>query len=101
MHTDIPNHEPGLLLMTCGNTQPIRPSMGAWLTYGLGTENANLPGFVALCPGMPGIGPSMWANSFLPGIFQGTHVNTTNMEPTRVIDNLTNGYLGEAGQRRQ
>jgi hypothetical protein len=47
MHTNIPNHEPGLLLMTCGNTQAIRPSMGSWLTYGLGTENQNRPGFVS------------------------------------------------------
>ena len=58
MHTDIPNHEPALLMMTCGNTQPIRPSMGSWLTYGLGTENQNLPGFVVLCPGKPVVGPA-------------------------------------------
>src|SRR5437016_8487588 len=45
MHTDIPNHEPGLLMMNSGNTQPTRPSLGSWLTYGLGTENQNLPGY--------------------------------------------------------
>ena len=75
MHTDIPNHEPGLLMMNSGNMQPIRPSLGSWLTYGLGTENQNLPGFVVLCPGKPVVGPQLWSNSFLPGIFQGTHIN--------------------------
>ena len=53
MHTDNPNHEPALLMMNSGNQQPIRPSLGSWITYGLGTENQNLPGFVALCPGKP------------------------------------------------
>src|SRR3954470_22469549 len=45
MHADVPNHEPSLLLMNCGESRLIRPSMGSWLTYGLGTENQNLPGF--------------------------------------------------------
>src|SRR5262249_46310433 len=51
MHTDLPNHEPSLMLMNCGDSLMIRPSMGSWVTYGLGTENQNLPGFVAMCPG--------------------------------------------------
>ncbi len=80
MHTNIPNHEPGLLLMTCGNTQAIRPSMGSWLTYGLGTENQNLPGFVVLCPGKPVVGPALWSNSFLPGVFQGCHISEPRPE---------------------
>ena len=67
MHTNVPNHEPGLLLMTCGHNQATRPSMGSWLTYGLGTENQNLPGFVVMCPGKPVVGPALWNNSFLPG----------------------------------
>ena len=53
MYTDNPNHEPSLLMMNSGNMQPIRPSLGSWLTFGLGTENQNLPGFVVLCPGKP------------------------------------------------
>ena len=81
MHTDIPNHEPGLLMMNSGNMQPIRPSMGSWLLYGLGTENQNLPGFVVLCPGKPVVGPQLWSNSFLPGIYQGTHINNTIDRP--------------------
>ena len=53
MHTNIPNHEPSLLMMCSGETQPTRPAMGSWLLYGLGSENQNLPGFVVLCPGKP------------------------------------------------
>ena len=51
MHADVPNHEPSLMLMNCGDARLVRPAAGAWVTYGLGTENQNLPGFVAMCPG--------------------------------------------------
>ena len=51
MHADVPNHEPSLLLMNCGDARQIRPSLGSWLCYGLGSENQNLPAFVAMCPG--------------------------------------------------
>src|SRR5262249_39291747 len=50
MHADVPNHEPSLMLMNCGEARLIRPSMGSWVTYGLGSENQNLPGFIAMCP---------------------------------------------------
>ena len=66
MYTDRPNHEPSLLLMNTGDKQVGRPSLGSWLTYGLGSENQNLPGFVVLCPGFPVIGPQLWASTFLP-----------------------------------
>ena len=62
MHADVPNHEPGLLLMHSGNIQPVRPSMGSWMSYGLGSENKNLPSFVCLCPGLPVVGPQLWSN---------------------------------------
>ena len=58
MYTDRPNHEPSLFLMNCGEKIPGRPSMGSWLTYGLGTENQNLPGYMVLCPGLPVVGTS-------------------------------------------
>jgi hypothetical protein len=99
MHTNIPNHEPALLMMCCGDTQPVRPSMGSWLLYGLGTENQNLPGFVVLCPGKPVVGPALWSNSFLPGIFQGTHISKT--DPKGAIPYVNNPYLGRNAQREQ
>src|SRR5258708_37591840 len=52
-HTEIPNHEPALIMMNTGANVSGRPSMGSWLTYGLGTENKNLPSFVVLCPDVP------------------------------------------------
>lgn len=101
MHTNIPNHEPGLLIMNSGHSQPTRPSMGSWLSYGLGTENQNLPGYVVLCPGKPVVGPQLWGNSFLPGIFQGCHINNSNLNPQSVIQHAHNSYLPPAVQRRQ
>ena len=101
MHTNIPNHEPGLLIMNSGNSQPTRPSLGSWLTYGLGTENQNLPGYVVLCPGKPVVGPQLWGNSFLPGIFQGCHINNSKLDPQSVIQHAHNAYLPPAVQRRQ
>jgi hypothetical protein len=99
MHTNVPNHEPSLLMMTCGNQQPIRPSMGSWLTYGLGTENQNLPGFVVLCPGKPVVGPQLWSNSFLPGVFQGCHISS--LDPKKVIEHIENRSLSTDSQRKQ
>lgn len=101
MHTNIPNHEPSLLMMTCGETQPIRPSMGSWLVYGLGTENRNLPGFVVMCPGKPVVGPQLWSNSFLPGIYQGAHINNSRLDPKSVLPNLDNPHLPAAARREQ
>jgi hypothetical protein len=102
MHTNIPNHEPSLLMMNSGETQPTRPAMGSWLLYGLGTENQNLPGFVVLCPGKPVVGPQLWSNSFLPGVFQGTHINHANsLDPKKVIRHVDNQYLTRTAQRRQ
>jgi hypothetical protein len=101
MHTNTPNHEPSLLLMNSGESQPTRPSMGSWLSYGLGSENQNLPGYVVLCPGKPVVGPQLWSNSFLPGIYQGTHINNARVDPKNVIQNVANGHLPRSAQRRQ
>jgi Protein of unknown function (DUF1501) len=76
VYTDIPNHEPSCLMMNTGANQAGRPSVGAWLTYGLGTENQNLPGYVVLCPDVPTtVGPPLWSNGFLPAIHQGTYIS--------------------------
>ena len=100
MYTSTPNHEPGLFMMNSGIQQPTRPCLGSWLTYGLGTENQNLPGFVVLCPGKPVVGPALWSNSFLPGIFQGTHINNSKIDPKKVIGHIDNRQLTPATQRR-
>ena len=77
MHADVPNHEPSLLLMNCGDARQIRPSLGSWVTYGLGSENQNMPGFIAMCPGGYPIQESQnWQAGFLPGAFQGTYIDT-------------------------
>lgn len=100
MHTPTPNHEPGLFMMNSGVQQPIRPSLGSWLSYGLGSENQNLPGYIVLCPGKPVVGPALWSNSFLPGIFQGTHINNSRIDPKQAIGNLSNKNLAPQEQRR-
>lgn len=101
MHSDIPNHEPSLLLMNCGDNALPRPSFGSWVNYGLGTLNENLPGFVVLCPnGFPVVGPKNWRSAFLPGSFQGTHLDTKETEVSRLIENINNPQTPKR-QRRQ
>ncbi len=102
MHADVPNHEPSLLLMNCGDARLIRPSMGSWVTYGLGTENQNLPGFIVMCPGGYPIQESQnWQSGFLPGAFQGTHIDTQHEEVEKLIENIENKYTGRKSQRKQ
>ena len=102
MYTDIPNHEPSMFMMNCGHVQSLRPSYGSWLLYGLGTENQNLPGFVVLCPGLPVNGAANWGNRFLPGVYQGCHLNLRpDFDPRAVIPDLQNPHLSAAAQRRQ
>ncbi len=101
MHTDVPNHEPGLLLMQSGHQQPIRPSMGSWLSYGLGSENENLPPFIALSPGLPVVGPQLWSSAFLPGQHQGVEVDTNHTEVDKLIANIRHPRLSGPDQYRQ
>jgi len=101
MRADVPNHEPSLLLMNCGESRLPRPSMGSWITYGLGTENQNLPGFIAMCPGYPIQESQNWQSAFLPGIFQGTHINTKHEEIEKLIENVKNKFVTTDEQRAQ
>jgi Protein of unknown function (DUF1501) len=101
MHANTPNHEQSMRLMNCGDERLSRPSMGAWVTYGLGSENANLPGFVVLCPGLPVADVSNWRAAFLPGVYQGTHIDTRKTKLEELIDNVTNKSVTKADQRRQ
>jgi hypothetical protein len=75
--------------------------MGSWLTYALGSENQNLPGYVVLCPGKPVVGPQLWSNSFLPGIYQGTQINNASIDPRTIIRDVENRYLSPSQQREQ
>lgn len=100
VHTNVPIHESSLFMMNCGDLQAGRPSMGSWITYGLGTLNQNLPGYVVLCPGVPVVGPPLWNSSFLPAAFQGTHINNKQSSPKEMIPFLSARRTDEA-QRRQ
>lgn len=101
MHTDQPNHEPGLLIMHSGHPQPTRPSMGAWASYGLGSENQNLPAFVAISPGNPVVGPQLWSSAFLPAEHQGMSVDTNLTEVDRLVANIRHPSLSRSDQRDQ
>ena len=102
MVTDIPNHGPSVLMMNTGNSRVGRPSMGSWVTYGLGTENQNLPGFVVLSPSAGGDGGvSRWGSAFLPAVYQGTLVPTVETDPKKQIQFLTNPKLKLEQQRRE
>ena len=102
MHADVPNHEPSLMLMNCGDGRLVRPAAGAWVTYGLGTENQNLPGFVAMCPGgYPIKGTENWRSAFLPGAYQGTYVDTRKKTVEELVEHVRHPVLDRATQRRQ
>lgn len=101
MHTDIPNHEPSLTMLNCGENLMSRPSLGSWITYGLGTENRNLPGFVVLCPGSPVVGSPLWNSSFLPAVYQGTYIPNNESDPDKLIQYIRNKKYSTKQQERQ
>ena len=101
MHTQNPNHTPALFLMNTGSCFSGRPSLGAWLTYGLGTDNENLPGFFVLCPGTPMVGPQLWSSAFLPGTHQGTYVIHNDKDTNKLVPYLKNAKWTREEQRGQ
>ncbi|MSU04743.1 MAG: DUF1501 domain-containing protein [Pedosphaera sp.] len=102
MYAQVPNHEPSLMLMNCGDSVQARPSFGSWALYGLGSENQNLPGFVAMCPGgLPIKDSENWQAGFLPGALQGTFVDPQHRGVEKLIENIRSPYADEAIQRRQ
>jgi hypothetical protein len=102
MVTDIPNDGPSVMMMNTGSSRFGLPSMGSWVTYGLGTQNQNLPGFIVLSPSAAGDGgSSRWGSAFLPAVYQGTLVPTTETDPRKQVQHLTNARLSLAEQRRQ
>ena len=88
MRTDLPAHPQAILQMNVGRIIPGFPSMGSWLTYGLGSENRNLPGFISLCAGVPDVGPQLWSSAFLPAVYQGTYVPSDETDPEKMIQHL-------------
>jgi hypothetical protein len=102
MHADVPNHEPSLMLMNTGEARLIRPSMGSWVTYGLGSENQNLPGFIAMCPGGYPIQETQnWQSGFLPGAYQGTYIDTRHTSLERLVEHIRNHSVTRTQQRSQ
>ena len=102
MHADVPNHEPSLLLLNCGDARQVRPSMGSWMTYGLGTLNQNLPGVVVMCPGGYPIQESQnWQAGFLPGIFQGTYLDTKHSDVEKLVEHVKHNFGSSKQQRAQ
>jgi hypothetical protein len=101
MYTDIPAHEVATLMMNTGS-RLVRPSMGSWVLYGLGSENQDMPGFVSLRPGGPPPGGTAnWQSSFLPGIYQGVSINTKVPTLNQLIENIRNPNTPLPEQRRQ
>ena len=100
-YTDNPNHGPALLLMNNGTVLNTRPSLGSWLSYGLGSENENLPSYVVLCPGRPVRFSILWTSGFLPGAHQGTYINHSEVTPDKLIPYLRNEYSTTDEQAEQ
>lgn len=102
MHTEGVAHGPSTLFLHTGATNLIRPSLGSWLMYGLGTENQNLPGFVQLQPSDTKGGPRNYSNAFLPSVFQGTAIGRANRSVEQMtIDHIRNRQLSEVDVRER
>ena len=103
MWTDIPAHEVATVMMNTGSLRIAKPSLGSWTVYGLGSENQNMPGFISLRPGgaLPPGGSQNWQAAFLPGVYQGTSVNTQAPSVEMMIQNIKNPYIPLKEQRRQ
>lgn len=101
MYSDNGNHGPSLLMMNCGHGLTGRPALGSWVTYGLGTENQNLPGFVVLCPGYPVLGAQLWSSTFLPSVHQGTYIPSGEKEPEKLVANIRNKVYSAEEQKKQ
>jgi hypothetical protein len=102
MHTEGVAHGPATLFLHCGATTNIRPSIGSWVIYGLGTENENLPGFVSIAPSAGNGGARNYGNAFLPAVYQGTALGKAGSPAAQAtIRNLTNPSLSSEAQHGQ
>lgn len=101
MRTDIPNHPQAFVQLHTGSSQFIRPSMGAWMLYGLGSENENLPGFVTISPPIQ-FGAQNYGSAFLPAVYQGTRIGGQKADVgTVTLENIRNSDLPGDLQRKQ
>jgi hypothetical protein len=101
MTTDIPNHPQAFIQLHTGSTQFVRPSLGAWTLYGLGSENENLPGFVTISPPIQ-FGSQNYGSAFLPAVFQGTRIGAQKEENgVASINDIRNPELPGDLQRKQ
>ena len=102
MHTDVPNHPQALIQLHTGSFQFVRPSVGAWVLYGLGTENEDLPGFVTIKPPSRLGGAQNYGSSFLPAVYQGTRIGQTGQAlKDAMIGNIRNPEYSTDVQRKQ
>ena len=102
MQTEGVAHGPATLFLHCGSTTFVRPSMGAWVSYGLGTENQNLPGFVTIAPPSGNGGARNYGNAFLPPVFQGTAIGKAGGSVNDLlIRNLSSPGASDLEQRRR
>ncbi|MCE9530438.1 MAG: DUF1501 domain-containing protein [Planctomycetes bacterium] len=102
MHTEGVAHGPATLFLHCGSTNFVRPSIGSWAVYGLGSENENFPGFISIAPSAGNGGPRNYGNAFLPAVYQGTAVGRAGAPASEAtIRNLSNTQLSRETQRRQ
>ena len=100
--TDIPAHEVAQRFMNTGSLQLPKPSFGSWVVYGLGTDNQNMPGFVVMCPGGYPIQESQnWQSGFLPGVYQGTYIDTKHTQIEKLIENINNARTSPESQKGQ
>jgi hypothetical protein len=102
LHGTNPAHGGACMKLHTGSDNFVRPSLGAWVTYGLGTENANLPGFITICPTLAHGGVINWSSAFLPAPYQGTPLGNASIPSAQArVQNLTNAELSPRQQRLQ
>ena len=102
LHTEGVAHGPSTLFLHTGAMNLVRPSVGAWISYGLGTENQNLPAFITICPSAANGGPRNYSNAFLPAVYQGTAIGRAGQPASEArINDIANSSLSIGDQRRQ
>ncbi|MEX0716862.1 MAG: DUF1501 domain-containing protein [Planctomycetaceae bacterium] len=102
MHTEGVAHGPATLFLHTGATNLVRPSVGSWITYGLGTENRNVPGFITLNPSAANGGPRNYSNSFLPTVYQGTVLGRAGLPAEQArFDHVGNAALAQTEQEQR